>query len=138
MKKEKKISKIDNEVWENYINDPRDIIDKENTKNIYLKKNRRLKFDLHGYSLLQANKKIEDLILNNVNFSEILLITGKGIHSNSDEDVYVSKNLSKLRYSIPEFIKTNEELSRRVISIIDASIKDGGDGALIIKLKITK
>ena len=58
--------------------------------------------------------------------------------SNSDEDVYVSKNLSKLRYSIPEFIKTNEELSRRVISIIDASIKDGGDGALIIKLKITK
>tara|TARA_B100001093_G_scaffold505861_1_gene563859 strand:- start:2405 stop:2821 length:417 start_codon:yes stop_codon:yes gene_type:complete len=138
VKKEKKISKIDNEVWENYINDPRDIIDKENTKNIYLKKNRRLKFDLHGYSLLQANKKIEDLILNNVNFSEILLITGKGIHSNSDEDVYVSKNLSKLRYSIPEFIKTNEELSRRVISIIDASIKDGGDGALIIKLKITK
>ena len=64
-----------------------------------------------------------------------MLITGKGLHSNSDSDAYVSKNLSKLKYSVPEFIKSNEELSKLIISLSDADLKDGGEGAILIKLK---
>ena len=64
-----------------------------------------------------------------------MLITGKGLHSTSDNDAYVSKNLSKLKYSVPEFIKSNEELSKLIISLSDADIKDGGEGAILIKLK---
>ena len=70
-----------------------------------------------------------------LDYSEILLITGKGIHSNTDKDVYVSKNLSKLKYSIPNFINTDQELSNIVVSVSNASAKDGGEGALVVKLK---
>ena len=65
----------------------------------------------------------------------MLLITGKGIHSTTNENIYVSKDLGKLRYSVPEFIKTNLELNKLIISINDAEKKDGGDGAILIKLK---
>ena len=84
-----------------------------------------------------ANKKVKEIIEHCVknNFRELLLITGKGIHSTNDEDVYTSKNLGKLKYSVPEFIKTNSELNKYIISINDAEIKDGGDGAIIIRLK---
>ena len=68
-------------------------------------------------------------------FKEILLITGKGLHSNVDNNTYVSKDLSKLRFAVPEFIRTQKELSDKVIGIEEANIKDGGEGALIIKLK---
>ena len=68
-------------------------------------------------------------------FKELLLITGKGIHSTSDQDAYVSKDFGKLKYSVPEFVKTNSELSKFIISINDAEKKDGGEGALIIRLK---
>ena len=75
----------------------------------------RFKFDLHGYSLDEANIKVKEIVLYCVekNYKEILFITGKGIHSNTDKDIYVSKNLSKLRYSVPEFIKTNSTLAIR-------------------------
>ena len=78
-------------------------------------------------------KKIIDHCVKN-KFKELLLITGKGIHSTSDEDAYVSKNFGKLKYSVPEFIKTSE-LNKFVISINDAEKKDGGEGAILIKLK---
>ena len=68
-------------------------------------------------------------------YKEILLITGKGLHSTNDRDIYVSKNLGTLRYSVPEFIKSNKELNNIIISIKEADIKDGGEGALLIKLK---
>ena len=69
------------------------------------------------------------------NFKEILLITGKGLHSNTDENTYVSKELSKLKFAVPEYIKTQKDLSDKVISIEAAKINDGGEGAIIIKLK---
>ena len=80
---------------------------------------------------------MKDIILFCVenNYKEILLITGKGIHSMNDKDIYVSKDLGKLKYSVPEFINSNEELTKLIISINDASLKDGGEGALLIKLK---
>ena len=85
----------------------------------------------------EANTKVKELILSCVKkkYKEILLITGKGLHSTTDNDAYVSKSLSKLKFSVPEFIKTNEELNKYVISISDAERKDGGEGALLIKLR---
>ena len=68
-------------------------------------------------------------------YREILLITGKGLHSTSDEDTYVSSDLSKLRHSIPEFISSDDGLKNYIISIEEAEKKDGGDGAILIKLK---
>ena len=56
-------------------------------------------------------------------FKEILLVTGKGMHSTSDDDAYISKKLGKLKYSVPEFIKTNSELNKLIISINDAEKK---------------
>tara|TARA_B100000767_G_scaffold165082_1_gene154671 strand:- start:1926 stop:2159 length:234 start_codon:yes stop_codon:yes gene_type:complete len=69
------------------------------------------------------------------NYKEILLITGKGIHSNTENDAYVSKDFSKLKYSVPEYIKSDEDISKHVVSILDASNEDGGQGALLIKLR---
>ena len=85
----------------------------------------------------EANIKVKDIIeyCSKNKFKELLLITGKGIHSTTDEDTYISKDLGKLKYSVPEFIKTNSELNKLIISIDDAEKKDGGEGAIIIKLK---
>ena len=85
----------------------------------------------------EANIKVKEIIKHCVEnkFKELLLITGKGIHSKSDQDAYISKNLGKLKYSVPEFIKANSELNKFIISINEAEKKDGGEGALIIKLK---
>ena len=117
MIKKKDISKEDLDTWKNYIKNPTDVIDKDSIvkKNNY--KSFRYRFDLHGYTLLDANKKIEDLIIfcTKNNYKEILLITGKGTHSKTDNDIYVSKNLSKLKYSVPDFIKSNLELSKYVL-----------------------
>ena len=87
--------------------------------------------------MLEANKKVKELILLCVkeNYKEVLLITGKGIHSNTDKDVYISKDLSKLKNSVPEYIKSDLDISKHIISISNADIADGGEGAIIIKLK---
>ena len=136
MIKKKNISQEDINTWKNYIKNPTDIADKDNIQKDSQSKY-RFKYDLHGFTLLEANEKIKEIILSCVekNYKEILLITGKGNHSNTDKDIYVSKNLSKLRYSVPDYIKSDLELSSFIISIADASRMDGGDGAIIIKLK---
>ena len=97
----------------------------------------RLKYDLHGFTLENANKKVKEIIISSLKnkYKEILLITGKGLHSNTENDAYVSKNLSKLKFSVPEFIYNDEELNKCIISISEASAKDGGAGAILIKLK---
>ena len=68
-------------------------------------------------------------------YKEILLITGKGIHSSNEKDIYISKDFGKLKYSVPEFIKSDQELKNLIISVNKADIKDGGEGAILIKLK---
>ena len=137
MIKKKTLSKKDLETWNKYIKNPTDLVDKDFVFKKKESKSLRFRYDLHGFSLLDANKKIEELIMFCVkkNYKEILLITGKGIHSNTDKDVYASKDLSKLKYSVPDYIKTNKDLSKHVSSISSASNLDGGDGAIIIKLK---
>lgn len=132
----KKISQEDIIAWKKYTDNPTDVIDKEKNQKKYFK-NQRYKYDLHGFSLLDANKIIKRVIKSCVekNYNEILLITGKGIHSSTDRDIYVSKDLSKLRYSVPDYIASSEDISKYVSSIQDAKKEDGGEGALLIKLK---
>ena len=137
MIKKKNISQEDINTWKNYIKSPTDITDKDNIQDDSKSYHNRFKYDLHGFTLLEANEKVKEIILLCVkkNYKEILLITGKGIHSNTEKDVYVSKDLSKLKYSVPEYIKSNLDLSRHIASISNPNKTDGGDGAIIIKLK---
>ena len=136
MIKKKDPSQEDIQTWEEYIKNPSDIYDKDQGASNSIQRKERYKFDLHGFTLDEANDKVKEIIEYCVKnkFKELLLITGKGIHSTSDEDAYISKNLGKLKYSVPEFIKTSE-LKKFIISISDAEKKDGGEGAIIIKLK---
>jgi DNA-nicking Smr family endonuclease len=136
VKKRKKLTASDKEAWESYTKNPKDLFDKENFEKEHQKQS-RYKFDLHGYTLLEANEKVNKIInlCFQKKYNEILLITGKGIHSNVDKNVFVSKDLSKLRYSIPEYISSNPELSEKITTIVTAPVNDGGDGALILKLK---
>ena len=137
MIKKKDLDQDNTKAWEEYIKNPSDIYDKD--KNFSKENNRkgRFKYDLHGYTLDDANRKVREIILSckENNYKEILLITGKGLHSKNEKDIYVSKNFGTLRYSVPEFIKSEKELSNFIISINEAEIKDGGAGALLIKLK---
>ena len=137
MIKKKDPNQKDKEIWENYIKDPLDIYDKEINQSNYTKRGKRFKFDLHGFTLVDANNKVEEIISYCVRnkIKELLLITGKGIHSTNEDDAYISKDFGKLKYSVPEFIKNNLELNKYIISVNEADKIDGGEGALIIKLK---
>ena len=137
MIKKKNLPEEDKKVWENYTKSPSDIYDKETENIISNAKKERFKFDLHGFTLDDANQKVREIIISCVKekYKEILLITGKGLHSNTDIDTYVSKDLSKLKFSVPEFINNNNELNNYVYSISEATTKEGGAGAILIKLK---
>ena len=136
MKKKINLSKKDKEDWKKFIEDKSQVPDKESINQHYTNK-KNLKFDLHGFTLDEANKKVKEIILSCVEkkYKEILFITGKGKHSTNDKDIYTSKDLGRLKYSVPEFINSDQELSSLIVSIHDAKIKDGGEGAIIIKLK---
>ncbi len=137
MIKKKDRKQEDIKIWEDYTKNPSDIFDKDLDTSNNINRRERYKFDLHGFTLDEANIKVKDIIefCSKNKFKELLLITGKGIHSTTDKDAYISKNLGKLKYSVPEFIKTNSELNKLIVSINDAERKDGGEGAIIIKLK---
>ena len=137
MIKKKDLSEKDLETWETYIKNPSDLYDKDknNQKNQVTKN--RFRFDLHGHTLEQANQKVRDIIFSCVKqkYKEILFITGKGLHSTSNSDAYVSKDFSKLKYSVPDFIKSDDDLNKFIFSISDADVKDGGEGAILVKLR---
>ena len=130
------ISDKDKQDWLNFLQGKEKLRNKDN-QNTKVKKSKINSIDLHGYSLDDANKKINDLIYNsyNKNISRLIIVTGKGLHSENDKDPYVSKDLGILKYSIPEYIKNNDELMSMINSIQDASIEDGGSGAFYINLK---
>ena len=93
--------------------------------------------DLHGYSLDQANKTVENFIIKSFleKVTKLVVVTGKGIHSDNENNPYVSKDLSMLKYSVPDFISNNKKLMRMIYDIQDAKIEDGGSGAFYIYLK---
>ena len=130
------ISNKDKKDWENFISSDEKLPNKDvNLNKKILSKKRSI--DLHGYSLEQANKAIEKFIkksyLDGVN--KLIVVTGKGLHSQNDKDPYVSKDLSILKYSVPEFLSTNKSLMNIIYEIKDAKIEDGGAGAFYIYLK---
>ena len=132
----KKISDKDKIDWEEFISKN----EKLPNKDLNLNKKKKLKvasIDLHGYSLLEANKIVQNYIENayEEGISKIIVVTGKGIHSDVEKDPYVSKDLSILKYSVPEFIENNKDLNKKILEIRDASIEDGGSGAFYIYLK---
>ena len=132
----KKITEKDKKDWENFLSSDVSLPNKD--LNIDIKKRiLTKKIDLHGFSLEEANKKIEDIIKNyyGVGVKKIIVITGKGLHSNHIEDPYISKDLGILKNSVPEFIKKNKELMSLIQNIEMAKVDDGGEGAFYIYLK---
>ena len=130
-----KISEKDKKDWEEFISKNEKLPNKDLKST---KKNLKIKnIDLHGYTLDEANKIMEKFIDSSYEegVSKLIVVTGKGIHSNNEKDPYISKDLSILKYSVPEFIKNNTELMKKIYDIKDASIADGGSGAIYIFLK---
>ena len=131
-----KISDKDKKDWENFLSDSENLPDKDD-QFIKNKIKKTITFDFHGYSLEEANKKIKDLIYKayNQEVNKLIIVTGKGLHSKNDKDPYVSKDLGILKHSIPEFIKSDNELMSMINETQDANIEDGGSGAFYIFLK---
>jgi len=131
-----KISDKDKKDWENFLSSDENLKDKDiNLTKINI--NKTQSFDLHGYSLNEANKKIESLI-NDAYIKEVqklIIVTGKGLHSENEKNPYVSKKLGILKYSVPEYIKNNKELMKMIKEIQIADAEDGGSGAFYILLK---
>ena len=99
--------------------------------------NKIKKLDLHGYSLDEANKVVKNFIIKSFNYGyrKLLFVTGKGLRSKTQNNPYISEKLSFLKYSVPEYIKNDESLNQKISKISEASIKDGGEGAIYIFLK---
>ena len=135
-----KLSDKDKKDWKNFISSKEKLFDKE----ILNKKKQRIfqikSIDLHGYTLKQANETIEKFINQSYleNIKKLIVVTGKGLHSENENDPYVSKDLSILKYSVPKFIKNNPNLMKLIDEIQDAKTKDGGSGAFYIFLRKLK
>ena len=132
----KKISDKDKKDWQDFLSKNENLPIKDEEL-ISKKTSGILTFDLHGYSLEDANNKVEDIILKSYEkgIKKLVLITGKGIHSQNIKDPYVSKDFGILKNSVPEYIKNNNRLMSKINDIVDADIKDGGSGAFYIYLK---
>ncbi len=133
------ISEKNKKDWEKFLSSNEKLHDKD-----YKKLNQKIyktkSIDLHGYTLEEANKTIEKFIHQSFKekINKLIVVTGKGIHSQNEKNPYVSKNLSILKYSVPEFIENNNSLMNMINEIKNASIEDGGSGAFYIFLKRNK
>jgi DNA-nicking Smr family endonuclease len=131
------ISDKDKEDWEKFLKNKEKVHDKDFVKKKKIRYEKIKKIDLHGYTIEEANKAVEQFIKNcfDENVTKIIIITGKGLRSKSVKNPYLSKDLSILKYSVPEFIEHNTVLTNKIIEITDAKIEDGGSGAFYIYLK---
>ena len=130
------ISNKDKKDWEKFVSSKDKLINKDEKfqkKKYYETRS----LDLHGYTLDEANNAIEDFIYKSYfnSVGKLIVVTGKGIHSQNEKDPYVSKELSILKYSVPEFITNNKNLMNIIYEIKDAKLEDGGGGAFYIYLK---
>ena len=130
------ISDKDKKDWENFLSKNETLPNKD-TQSPSLKKVGSIVCDLHGYSLDNANKKIKDFIKNSYekDLKKLIIVTGKGLHSENEKDPYVSKDLGILKYSIHEYIRNNKELMKLINEIKEANAEDGGSGAFYVFLK---
>ena len=133
----KKISDKDKKDWEKFLKNEEKIPNKDLISLKKIRHEKIKKIDLHGYSLQEANKSVESFIQKcfDNSVTKIIVITGKGLRSKNKENPYLSKDLSILKYSVPEFIENNSLLTKMIIEITDAKIEDGGSGAFYIYLK---
>ena len=133
-----KLSDKDKKDWHNFISKNEKLINKDSQsdKNEIGKEIVKT-IDLHGFSLENANKFIEKFIKHcfNEGVNKIIVITGKGLRSKSNKNPYISKDLSILKNSIPEFIKSNVDLMKIIKQMKDAEIEHGGKGAFYLFLK---
>ena len=133
------ISEKNKKDWEKFLSSNEKLPNKDTAfkKKVFLKTKL---IDLHGYTLEQANKSIENFIIKSYEekINKLIVVTGKGIHSQNEKDPYVSKDLSILKYSVPEFISNNKNLMKIIYEMKDAKIEDGGGGAFYIFLKKNK
>jgi len=131
-----KLSDKDKKDWENFLSNKEVLKDKDSLE-LKEKVIKTQSFDLHGFTLDEANKEIDHLIRQSYKngTSKLIIVTGKGLHSEHEKDPYVSKDLGILRYSVPEYIKNNNELMSMIYEIKTADIIDGGSGAFYIFLK---
>ena len=133
------ISDKDKKDWQAFISSKEKVTDKDfKSQKKNLLKVRSI--DLHGYTLEQANNAIEQFILKafEERVNKLIVVTGKGIHSDNEKNPYVSKDLSILKFSVPEFISNNKKLNEMIYDIQDAKLEDGGSGAFYIYLKKNK
>ena len=133
------ISDKDKRDWQTFISGK----DKLPNKDLETRKNNTSKtksIDLHGYTLENANRTLEKLIKESYasEVRKLIVVTGKGLHSNNQQNPYISKDLGILKHSVPEFIRNNHDLIKIIDSIQDAKIEDGGSGAFYIYLKKKK
>ena len=135
----RRISDKDKKDWENFLSDSEKLQDKDRKKE-EIKKIKTKHIDLHGFSLDEANKKIKNFIVEcfDSHVSKIIVITGKGLHSNNESNPYISKELGILKHSVPEFIKNDHELTNLIVEIKEANIEDGGSGSFYIYLRKKK
>jgi len=131
-----KISDKDKKDWEDFLSKKEHLPNKDKLEK-YQKIKKIRSLDLHGYSLDNANQAVDNFIKKSYQEKvyKLIIVTGKGIHSDNEKDPYVSKDLSILKYSIPEFVKNNAELMNIISEIKEANIEDGGSGAFYIYLK---
>ena len=136
-KKDIKNPDKDKQDWENFLNNKEKIPNKDSIHKKNIRYEKIKKIDLHGYTIEEANKAIEQFIQKyfEESVTKIIVITGKGLRSKNVENPYLSKDLSILKYSVPEFIEKNKSLTRLIIETTDAKIEDGGSGAFYIYLK---
>ena len=136
-KKDIKIPDKDKQDWENFLNNKEKIPNKDSVYKKNIRYEKIKKIDLHGYTIEEANKAIEQFIQKcfDENVTKIIVITGKGLRSKNIENPYISKDLSILKYSVPEYIENNKSLTQFIIQTTDAKIEDGGSGAFYIYLK---
>ena len=133
----KKISDKDKKDWENFVSNKEKIPNKDFVTQKRIREEKIKKIDLHGYTLAEANKSVEGFIQRcfDDSVTKIIVITGKGLRSKNVANPYLSKDLSILKYSVPEFIESNNFLMKMIIEITDANIEDGGSGAFYIYLR---
>ena len=140
MKKNFFVKQKDHEDWLNFIKKKEKILNKDNSENKDKSSNEIQKLDLHGTSLVEANERVKNFIIESFNsgYKKLLVITGKGLRSKSFGNPYLSETLSTLKYAVPEYIRNDESLNKKIIRISEADLKEGGEGAIYIFLKNKK
>ena len=130
------ISDKDKKDWKNFLEKNEKLPNKDLEKKVN-KLNITKSLDLHGFTLDEANEKVESFLIDcfDQKVSKVKIVTGKGLHSQNDKDPYISKKFGILKNSVPEFIKNNPNLMKIIKSITDAEVADGGSGALYVFLK---